>query len=613
MGGSLPGAVGFTYARTGSIPSNGKYAKKTKASAQDGSTIEYDSPEYAKAWKEGKIQNKTADGNIEPYWGGELDEVTINVPKKEKNWLEQYRDKIVEENKDAGLLEAIIGTPISAITSLPQLMGMKALTGEMQRPSEGMNIENPYGAMLADAILDPANLIGAGILTKENALSKLGKIPANIVPELRQSLKGAGPSFGKRVGEHVIGLGQGIEDIVKGRPIFETFPITSAQKQASNIAQDKALQEGVDFAENWFYKNKQIRPNVRNKIDDISVAEPNAQMNDYTYNPFSSTQNKLVSSRSGDLPFENVSDEAKEYIQNSRGRIGGVNMGNTYESITLRNMGMYKLSPQQIKNTVVHEAAHTAQDIGDHVPWGTMTTEFSPNLKYFTSNPNTNIGQRFKNALRTPRKPSGDSYSHRTWQSSPNELHSELMSARSQLYDKFLKEGKSAEEAMDLLQNPGDETLNALHKIGGLDQFFKQNRWGKSKVPMQTKRDLMRILPAAIPVAVGAGALQQQKEGGIIKDDMGQYNHPGEITEINSPYITMQGVPYPVLGISDTGDTQMMYPEEEYEFDGSKVTEFPMAKNGRRQEQKGLQNLDNLVNFTNYNKPTIGGWLNKYN
>jgi len=36
MGGSLPGAVGFTYARTGSTPSNGKYAKKTKASAQNG-------------------------------------------------------------------------------------------------------------------------------------------------------------------------------------------------------------------------------------------------------------------------------------------------------------------------------------------------------------------------------------------------------------------------------------------------------------------------------------------------------------------------------------------------------------------------------------------------
>jgi hypothetical protein len=38
----------------------------------------------------------------------------------------------------------------------------------------------------------------------------------------------------------------------------------------------------------------------------------------------------------------------------------------------------------------------------------------------------------------------------------------------------------------------------------------------------------------------------------------------------------MEGVPYPVLGISDTGDTQMMYPGEEYNYDGESVTEIPM-------------------------------------
>ncbi len=102
------------------------------------------------------------------------------------------------------------------------------------------------------------------------------------------------------------------------------------------------------------------------------------------------------------------------------------------------------------------------------------------------------------------------------------------------------------------------------------------------------------------------------KQGGIIKDDRGQWAHPGEITEIGSNNITMQGVPYPVLGISNTGDIQMMYPGEDYEYDGESVTEFPMAKNGLRQEQKGLQNLDNLLNFTNYNKPQPGGWLSKY-
>jgi hypothetical protein len=70
------------------------------------------------------------------------------------------------------------------------------------------------------------------------------------------------------------------------------------------------------------------------------------------------------------------------------------------------------------------------------------------------------------------------------------------------------------------------------------------------------------------------------QNGSVIKDDMGQWAHPGEITEIGSNEITMQGVDYPVLGISDTGDTQMMYPNQDYKFDGEKVTEYPMMQEG---------------------------------
>ena len=74
----------------------------------------------------------------------------------------------------------------------------------------------------------------------------------------------------------------------------------------------------------------------------------------------------------------------------------------------------------------------------------------------------------------------------------------------------------------------------------------------------------------------------------------------------------MEGVPYPVLGISDTGDIKLMKPGKNYKFKGKKVTEYPMAKNGLRQEQKGLVNLDQLTNFTNYNTKQPGGWLDKY-
>jgi len=109
--------------------------------------------------------------------------------------------------------------------------------------------------------------------------------------------------------------------------------------------------------------------------------------------------------------------------------------------------------------------------------------------------------------------------------------------------------------------------------------------------------------------AEDGGWLDKFQEGGVIEDNRGQWAYPGEITKINSNNITMKGVNYPVLGISDTGDTKMMQPGvENYTYDGSSVTEFPMAKDG-----KSLVELNQLTNFTNYNTPQPGGWLDKYN
>jgi hypothetical protein len=62
-----------------------------------------------------------------------------------------------------------------------------------------------------------------------------------------------------------------------------------------------------------------------------------------------------------------------------------------------------------------------------------------------------------------------------------------------------------------------------------------------------------------------------------IKDDKGQWAHPKKVTQINSNVITMQGVNYPVLGISDTVDIKLMRPNKDYIFKGNKVTEYPIA------------------------------------
>lgn len=68
--------------------------------------------------------------------------------------------------------------------------------------------------------------------------------------------------------------------------------------------------------------------------------------------------------------------------------------------------------------------------------------------------------------------------------------------------------------------------------------------------------------------------------------------------DVNRPYnvipsnqITMEGVDFPVMGIDDIGNQQMMYPGNNYTFPGNYVTEFPVKNMGnKRFGQVGFQN-----------------------
>ena len=66
-----------------------------------------------------------------------------------------------------------------------------------------------------------------------------------------------------------------------------------------------------------------------------------------------------------------------------------------------------------------------------------------------------------------------------------------------------------------------------------------------------------------------------------IVDPRGQWAHPGKVTRIPSPSITMKGVDYPVLGKGNNGKTIMMQPGKDYHFgDASYVDEYPMMQKG---------------------------------
>lgn len=63
------------------------------------------------------------------------------------------------------------------MVSAPARLVVKGLTGKYQDPSEAMGITNPVGAFLTDAVLDPTNLVGAGLAAKVlKGTGKAGKV-----------------------------------------------------------------------------------------------------------------------------------------------------------------------------------------------------------------------------------------------------------------------------------------------------------------------------------------------------------------------------------------------------------------------------------------------------
>jgi hypothetical protein len=83
------------------------------------------------------------------------------------------------------------------------------------------------------------------------------------------------------------------------------------------------------------------------------------------------------------------------------------------------------------------------------------------------------------------------------------------------------------------------------------------------------------------------------KATGGIADAMGQWKHPGRCTMIPSNRITMQNVPHKVLGIDDTGHMQIMHPEQQYEYPGSKVFEIPLTA---QQKTFAIQLMNRMKN-----------------
>jgi len=161
--------------------------------------------------------------------------------------------------------------------------------------------------------------------------------------------------------------------------------------------------------------------------------------------------------------------------------------------------------------------------------------------------------------------------------------------------------------------NKVDSTLNSIESPIQAHAMFLSEFGLGSVNPKQQK---LKGVKKSYPEMVNQGAeyirskklFENKKDGGIIQDDNGYWNpnNWGKPVEINSNNITMYRVNQNLIGISDEGDTKMMTPNKNYKFHGTKVIEYPLAKDGKQ-----LKLLDQLINFNNFGQ-SKKNWLSKY-
>ena len=326
------------------------------------------------------------------------------------------------------------------------------------------------------------------------------------------------------------GLGEKLLDLTskgkeKGRSFSEIFPMSKSEKAKATAEGRAANLAAEEFVKDWVYDNAtdEINSEVKRKINDIMFTKgsPYATGFQQNYSPFYSvtnplyfTRNKIVNTRYNDL-IENfqLDDLDRLRILRNRGDAMGVNYSADFSpaSYTFQNMGLYNYPQLEKLSTAVHEGAHTMQQLGAYeagkvdTGFGSMLAKYDKDYKYWVPNTDTEIGRQFAEVMPTPKKGKNN------WKTSPNELHSELMAARQKLVDSYVKGGYSYYDALKAARTDTDNNLDLMIENQTLNRFFKKG------VSQEKKREMLRLLPAAIPAvgAVGAmGGEEEQKRNG---------------------------------------------------------------------------------------------------
>ena len=624
MGGSLPGSVGFTYARTqGAAPSNGPYAKKTKASAQNGKEMSY--YQHGLDWKpksisrDGSIIPKAQDGKtfeeltgLKPITsltksgestslGTKIDEAAIRQASIDSQRRKQGQIRKAEPDRSAA-------SKAWAIATHP----MTALSYKAKGQDIPEHFERGETNLLdyATDIINPTTYLGAASRTVHNITSPkemfyrtLNSIEGddNMLDVAGDALLTAGiPGLTKStlgtLDRNFSNVGKQLEKIRFEGEAKGLSPHEIAKQQMQEVGitsnQRKAYTPILsDFAEKYItpygYEGMEGKSKLQQTIDNIrkgGLKNRKINLNKDIIGPFDRTEIRPERSDAWRLYL----GKPQEYNTFKIAETAPVNHS-SYSPEQLANMDIYSINSEYAKLGIKPNTAF---------PELISPSRIEDNMDLLRKKISIDKGNEIMGGYNKRLNQYGLEYNDK-WDLQPhivprNYLPNLLKNTlgESSLFIKTLPNGVQIPrsfkiDASRVLGKPfmSHEVLpytsNDLTREMNNVFDYQIQKLKESPYDMTPKIQKMEAYKEELK------NYPKQKKGGVIEDDRGQWAHPGKITKINSNQITMKGVDYPVLGVSNTGDKKMMYPDQEYTFKGKTVTEYPQKKKN-------------------------GGWLDKY-
>jgi hypothetical protein len=656
MGGmSIPGSVGFTYARTaGSAPSKGKHAKKTMASAQNGQEMKFYQngldwkPKSMQPGGELPLRVSTADPRypelyknrqVGSYYDGaftlpDLPEVVVTG-----------KDERIKEGMSQGSGRFLEGT--LGVISAPQVVTMDWLTGKQQTPSEAWGFQNPGGWLDSptafgknalnfgmDMTFDPLNALGVGVVddamkigakTFGKGFLRSGKDA--LAPQLDNTLtKISEPSEQILQSSSVSNLSNQDPSLDLSRyqqrfqekkdEILKNLETAEGRKRLQGLIDKSPLAKNDKLTVDDFIERFKQTKFETEKPRHIYVTDQNGQIvrdaNGWPIRDFEKNPDGTIKL------YPNAPNEAYHWPREGVNNPSYMYAGSSY-------------TPYDIDHVLEHEFGHFFQygDLVKGIDKGLgsladikLKKEMgSGNFRDVINKLNpfykniSDLGESSTRKFFGYTNPlDGFQEALRYWNVGGGSGREKYAMA-AEVRENLLKSG--------ILKNRYDEITPEMikqHKklyerrIG--DKYFLRlyDIMDNTQDNFKILSDALNKMPAvALPAAGGAAALtsglqdeqpvQKQKNGGITKDNRGYWNPDnwGQPVEIDSNMITMQGVYEPLLGISDTGDTKLMQPGKNYKFNGKKVTEFPVAQTGKNTPaQQEVSRQDYLSKFNMY-------------